>query len=88
MLVGLDFSCLNSQCVGTVLNAISALRSQFSHAPSHLADGDDSILGIFVSGDLKHVHAISTDDSEIHLSVLPDVSVSGSNSPNWSARLG
>lgn len=64
------------------------LSPQFNTSPSHLADCDDSLLGVFVSGDVKHVYAVSTDDSEIHLSVLPNVSVSGFNSPNWSARLG
>lgn len=61
---------------------------QVSLCPFHLADSDDSLLGDFVSEDVEHVHAVSTDDGEIHLSVLPDVSVSGFDSPNWSARVG
>lgn len=61
---------------------------QVSLCPSHLADSDDSLLGDFVSEDVEHVHAVSTDDGEIHLRVLPDVSVSGFDSPNWSARVG
>lgn len=53
--------------------------------PSHLADSDDSLLGDFVSEYVKHVHAVSTDNGEIHLSILPDVFVSGFDSSNWSA---
>lgn len=56
--------------------------------PAHLADSDDSLLGDFVSEDVKHVHAVSADNSEVHLSVLPNVSVGGLDSPDWSARPG
>lgn len=62
--------------------------AKWGRAPSHLANGDDPLLGVSVSGDLEHVHAISTDDGEIHLSVPPDVSVSGLNSSNFSPRRG
>lgn len=61
---------------------------QVSPFPSHLADSDDSFLGEFVCEDVEHVHAVSADDGEIHLCVLPNVSVGGFNSPNRSARLG
>lgn len=61
---------------------------QVSPIPSHLADSDDSLLGEFVCEDVEHVHAVSTDDGEIHLRVLPNVSVGGFDSPNRSARLG
>lgn len=56
--------------------------------PAHLADSDDSLLGDLVSEDVKHIHAVSADDREEHLSVLPSVSVGGLDSPDWSARLG
>lgn len=56
--------------------------------PAHLADSDDSLLGDFVSEDVKHVHAVSADNSEVHLRVLPNVSVGGLDSPDWSARPG
>lgn len=66
------------------------LLSDQKVAPSftHLADSDDSLLGDFVSEDVKHVHAVSTDNCEKHLSVRPNVSVGGLDSPDWSTRLG
>lgn len=55
---------------------------------SYLADSDHSLLSVFVRENLVHVHAVSADDSEIHLCVPPHVSVSGLDSPDWGSRLG
>lgn len=51
----------------------------------YLADSDDSLLGSFVSEDIKRIQTVSTDDGEIHFSVLPDILVSSSNSPHRGA---
>lgn len=67
------------------IDLISTLSLQLSPVSSHLADGDDSLLGVFVSGDVKHVHAVSAHNGEVHLSIPPDVFVGGFNPPNWSA---
>lgn len=70
------------------INVISTVSPQLSPSLSHLANSDDSLLCVFVSGDVKHVHAVPADNGEIHLSILPDVSVSGFNFPNWNTGLG
>lgn len=55
---------------------------------AYLADGDDSLLGGFVGEDIKRIQTVSADDGEVHLSILPHILVSSSNSPHRGARFG
>lgn len=58
------------------------------HVISYLSENDDTLLVVFIGGDVKHGASITRHDGVLHFGVPPDVQVMGFDSPHGRAHCG